>query len=395
MILRYDSDLKEWKHEAKADQNISFGFNNVQVEATPSSSAMHENTHRFLLRNKDGNAGPLIGIMAAMSKKMALTGNGPLFKALHDEVVKRKGMIVVFPPETLTKDSISGVTFIPDIQKWIPVKTPLPHLVYNRVPFRKAEQIPAFSDAAKYLTAMGIPFFNPTFINKNKLYSLFVKHPLLQGLMPESIPVRTLNQLALFLDEHHGIYLKPASSSKGIGIFRLRKVSGQVEFFSHSQKQVYPSLNELWNVYSQILLKHEYIAQKEISPKPIAGNRFDFRVLAHDGKNGYQVTGIGIRQSKKQDLTTHLPKGGILLPYENFRNEKHDEFFTEIVKVIGELLTNELGYFGEFSIDAGVAQNGDYVIYEVNSKPMSFDEPEIEEKRIAILLDLFFRKTGF
>lgn len=395
MILRYDGNSKEWQHEARADEKISFGFNSIRVAATHSSSPLHENTHRFLLKSKNGNTGPLIGIMTAMSRKMALSGNGRLFQTLQEEALKKKGMIVVFPPETLTKDSISGVTFLPDLKKWIPIKTPLPHLVYNRVPFRTAERFPAFSDAVEYLTAMGIPFFNPSFINKNKLYSLFTRHPLLQNFMPESIPVKTMIQLSSFLDEHRGIYLKPASSSKGIGIFRLRIVNDQVEFDSHSQQHVYRSLKELWKVKGQQLLKHEYIAQKEISPKGIDGNRFDFRVLAHDGHNGYEVTGIGIRQSKRQDLTTHLPNGGVMRPYEKFRNEKHDEFFARTVKIIGELLTNELGYFGEFSIDAGIAENNQYVIYEVNSKPMSFDEPDIEEKRISKLVNLFFRKSGF
>lgn len=393
MILRYHAESKEWTHEAKAEIKISFGFNKISIPAA--SSTFHPNSQSFSFQNKQGNIGPLVGIMTSMKKNMSLTGNGALFKALQVEMLNWNGMVVVFPPETLIKNGLTGVVFLPAEQKWISVKTPLPHLVFNRVPFREAEQRPAFKDAVNYLSALGIPFFNPAFINKNKLYSLFTRHQKLRGLMPESIPVKSMIQLAAFLEKHKGIYLKPASSSKGIGIFRIRQKDSKIEFESHSHRHLYPGLKEFWRVKSKQLLKYEYIAQKEIIPSAIEGKRFDFRVHAHDGSEGYEVTGIGIRQSKKQDLTTHLPNGGIILPYIKVKNSRHDQFFDWAVKEIGQLLTEELGYFGEFSLDAGITETGDYVIYEVNSKPMSFDEPQIEEKRITALVDLFFRKTGF
>ena len=394
MILRYNTESKAWTHEAKAGEKLSFGFNKISIAAA-SSDTLPENSQQFLLQNNQGNIGPLVGILTSMSKNMSLSGNGPLFQALQEETLKRNGLIVVFPPETIVKDGLTGVIFLPAAQKWIPVKTPLPHLVFNRVPFRKAEQQPAFKDAVNYLSALGIPFFNPGFINKNKLYSLFSRHPQLRKLMPESISVKSMIQLAAFLDKHEGIYLKPASSSKGIGIFRLRQKNGQIEFESHSHRHLYPGIKEFWKVKSRQLLRYEYIAQKEVMPTAIDGKRFDFRVHAHDGRDGYEVTGIGIRQSRKQDLTTHLPNGGILLPYIKVKTDRHDQFFDWAVKEIGQLLTEELGYFGEFSLDAGITEKGNYVIYEVNSKPMSFDEPQIEGKRISALVDLFFRKTGF
>jgi hypothetical protein len=394
MNLRYHIESKEWTYEAKADENISFGFNKIQIRPTPSSSVPQQ-THLFTLKNKQGNLGPLVGIMTSMSKEMALAGNGSLFKSLQDELVKRNGMAVVFPPETVVKDGLTGVTFSPETNKWIPVKTPLPHIVFNRVPFRNAEQQQAFKDAIDYFCALGIPFFNPAFINKNKLYSIFARHDQLNKLLPESICVKTLIQLAAFLEKHQGIYLKPASSSKGIGIFRLRHRNGRIELESHSHRLEFPGLKEFWLAKSRHLLEYDYIAQKEIRPAAIGGKRYDFRVHAHDGLNGYEVTGIGIRQSEKQDLTTHVPKGGIVLPYNIVKNPRHDAFFAWAVKEIGQLLTEELGYFGEFSLDAGLTEEGEYAIFEVNSKPMSFDESQIEEKRIITLVDLFLRKTGF
>lgn len=394
MILNYDPQLKEWKHKARADFDVSFGFNAIQL-APEQGTRMPENSHSFDLLVKNGNAGPLIGIMAGMSRKHKLSGNGGLFQALQAEVSKRNGMIVLFPPETLVKDGVTGITFLPNLQKWIPVKTPLPHVVYNRVPLRRTETLPAFLDAQAYLSALGIPFFNPSFINKQKLFELFATHEKLSDLIPESIQVESIDQLSAFLEQHRGIYAKPASSAKGKGIFRLRLENDHVEYVSHMHKQIFPSLEAFWEEGARKFLHHGYIAQKEVLPKTMDGKRFDFRVLALEGLNGYEVTGIGIRQSHKQELTTHLHNGGILMPYKNYQSDKHDQFFAEMVPHIGSVLTEHLGYFGEFSIDAGIREDGMYVIYEVNSKPMSFDEPIIEKKRISALTELFFRKAGF
>lgn len=394
MMLYYDSQLQKWKHGARADLEVSFGFNAIRL-APEQGTLLPENSHNFTLLDNNGNIGPLIGIMAGMSPKQKLSGNGGLFQALQAEVTKRNGMIVIFPPETLAKDGVTGITFLPDLHKWIPVRTPLPHVVYNRVPLRRTETLPAFLDAQAYFSALGIPFFNPSFINKQKLFEMFSTHAKLSDLLPESIQVESMDQLSVFLEQHRGLYAKPASSAKGKGIFRLRLENDHLEYVSHRHKLIFPDLESFWEVGARKFLYHGYIAQKEILPKTIGGKRFDFRVLAHEGMNGYEVTGIGIRQSHKQDLTTHLHNGGKLMPYEKYQNDKHDQFFAEIVPYIGNVLTEHLGYFGEFSIDAGIGVDGRYVIYEVNSKPMSFNEPLIEKKRISALTDLFFKKAGF
>jgi hypothetical protein len=62
-----------------------------------------------------------------------------------------------------------------------------------------------------------------------------------------------------------------------------------------------------------------------------------------------------------------------------------------VVEEAGKWLTDHWGFFGEFSIDAGVSSKGNYYLFEINSKPMSFDEQEIEKKRIKNLCRLFFQ----
>ena len=163
----------------------------------------------------------------------------------------------------------------------------------------------------------------------------------------------------------------------------------------HDEQKSYTDFHQFWQKWGQFLLKKLYIAQKAIVPALYNGKRYDFRILVHYYNNQYQVTGIGIRQSIEQDITTHLPNGGRILPYQQLQTEEHDHFISEVAEQAGKLLSCEIGFFGEFSIDAGMTKNGQYVIYEINSKPMQFDEQEIEKKRFQNLARLFFELAGF
>lgn len=53
----------------------------------------------------------------------------------------------------------------------------------------------------------------------------------------------------------------------------------------------------------------------------------------------------------------------------------------------------KIGFLGEFSIDIGEDESGSLFIYEVNSKPMQFDEVEIETNRLLHLKNLFIELT--
>jgi hypothetical protein len=378
-------------YQNKTTERVSFGANQVPV---PNKQG-EELFSVALLQNK-GKIGPLIGIMTSLAEKGKVIGNVSFFKALQLEAVDHHGVTVVFPPEGIKNGKVSGFMFIPEKEAWYPVITPLPNVVYNRVPLRKTEKSLAFKQAKDVFTEWKIPFFNPAYIDKNGLFELFNQHSFFQRLLPETIKVSEKQRLNEFLLKHKGIYLKPALSSRGSGIFLLRiDIDGRIQFKSHSIKKIYPSFERFWEDYSLSMLTKGYIAQVEVNPDLLDGNRYDFRIHAHDSINGYEITGIGVRQSQKQNLTTHIPNGGRLIPYERVRTDKHDRFFSHLVQKVGQVLSKELGYFGEFSIDAGLTATGEYVLYEVNSKPMEFDEKKIERKRVEKLTNLLFRKAGF
>lgn len=390
MKLSYDYWHELW-YQKETSKRIYFGANKV-----PIPSFKGKNLFTFDMTIKDDHVGPLIGIMASLSKDGTVLGNIPLFKAIQREALNNGGLSIVFTPEDINHKDVSGFIFNPEKDSWHQAVTPLPQVVYNRVPLRKTEDSPAFLQATRLFEEWNIPFFNPSFIDKATLYELVREHPFFKPLMPETILVTTKDKLEDFLKEHKGVYLKPSLSSRGYGIYSVQyQDDGSIVFKSHHQVKVYPTFAEFWREKSRTLEKRRYIAQVEVIPSLLDGKRFDFRVHAHDSLEGYKITGIGVRQSQKQSLTTHLPNGGIIIPYERVQTKEHDQFFSTLVKQVGELLTKELGYFGEFSIDAGITISGDYVLYEVNSKPMAFDEKKIENERIRRIVELLYHKAGF
>ncbi|MFB5196121.1 YheC/YheD family protein [Neobacillus sp. KR4-4] len=340
--------------------------------------------------------GPLVGIMTSRKADGSIAGNGPLFIALQKKLISHKGISFVFIPEDAGINHITGYTFLPEQNHWIKEKFRYPDIVYNRIPFRKAEQNEECQQFFSILKEKNIPYFNPCFIDKFELYEVFKKHPSLKTFLPETIPIRGKMDLFIFQKKHKSIYLKPSQSSKGKGIFRLKLTSATgLQLDGIHQHELFKSFDHFWDKHGVALLAKNYLAQEEIKSAKYKGNRFDFRILAHGADSGYTVTGVGIRQSQTQDITTHIPAGGRLLPYENLQTKEHDRFIEAIVPEIGTALSDRFGYFGEFSIDAGVSMTGQYYIYEVNSKPMRFDEEEIEEKKIEQLCRIFLQLSNY
>lgn len=387
MIIYYDLLEQKWFHTHN-QQIFTFGIEKIPIlfKKTPTPSAIP-----FPVTcRENGNLGPLVGILAGRNQKQSVTGNGPLFIKLQTEILDNGGISVVITPENMKENEGIGFLYLPFHEKWIKVKIPYPHIVYNRIPFRSIEQTQEYKEAIKTFKEKGIYLFNPFFLNKFELYTLFKDDPLLKKFVPETILVNGKMSLKHFLESLNSVYIKPTSAAKGRGIFKIiQKKNGTVFVQDFQKETIFDTFDDFWFCFEKIILKEEYLAQKEIIPLLYNGKRYDFRILAHFNGHEYIVTGVGIRQSEQQNLTTHIPHGGKIIPHEEVFRENDKQFFTKVVKHCGELLSEKLGFFGEFSIDAGISNEGDYVIYEVNSKPMSFDEVEIEKERIHNLVHLF------
>jgi hypothetical protein len=339
--------------------------------------------------------GPLVGIMTASKNNRSLAGNLNLFISIQNELLSRGAHSYVFSFQDVKEDGrIIGYTYSPEKQEWHRMELPFPDVIYNRIPFRQSEQTHAYRHCIQLFKEHQIPLFNPSFIDKYELFLLLSSSQKLRKYLPDSILIDSKGTLEKFFYENKDIYIKPRMLSRGKSICRLY---GNLIFDSQSQKLPFSCFEDFWNSFGGTFSEGSYIAQPTIQPAILDGNRYDFRILSHWSatEKKYLVTGIGIRATNEFNLTTHIVNGGYIMPYEKFQEPKHDHFISTIVNEVGCVLSNQLGFFGEFSIDAGMDSDGNYVIYEVNSKPMSFDEEEIEQKRILHLCDLFFQITGW
>jgi glutathione synthase/RimK-type ligase-like ATP-grasp enzyme len=337
---------------------------------------------------------PVIGILTAKKKDGTIGGNGSLFIDLQKKLISLNGISFIFTLDGVHEDSIDGFIFIPEKNVWERINSPYPDLVYNRIPFRKSEEEIKNSVFFTHLRDKNIPFFNPGFIDKYELYQIFKDHPILHSYLPATIPAFQKQKLSAFLSQYQTIYLKPSQSARGNGIFRLEVATEKKLILNGiSMSNEYITFEHFWKEWENILREKNYLAQEEIKSITYDGKRFDLRIIAHAENDHYIVTGVGIRQSQKQDITTHIPSGGKLLPYTLFQTKELDLFIESVVEQIGFALSQKFGFFGEFSIDIGISETGHYYIYEVNSKPMSFDEKEIEAKKIEHLCQLFLQLT--
>jgi hypothetical protein len=391
MKLFYDEDAGSWYHTSDK-QDVTFGGKNLTLSYQKTIS---ESSMTFQVNLENQHAGPFIGIITARKEDGTIAGNSALFIKLQKQLLSYGGISYIFTPDDVQKDYIDGYIYLPDKRHWKKIKAPYPDLVYNRIPFRKVEQEEEYQTFFSSLKLKNIPFFNPCFLDKFELYSLLQHNHMLKKYLPETALVTDRQTLYSFLRIYPSVYLKPSHSAKGKGIFRLSFLDPQLILEGMKRKETYQVFEDFWEEWEEELLSKQYLVQEEVNSLMHEGKKFDFRILAHAEKDRYIVTGVGVRQAVKQNITTHIPNGGKLLPYHLFHSDELDRFIDLAVNLIGDTLTRNYGFFGEFSIDAGVSTDGDYFIYEVNSKPMSYDETEIEEKKMQQLCTLFFQLTNF
>jgi glutathione synthase/RimK-type ligase-like ATP-grasp enzyme len=392
MKISYDPLTAQWYHSENYGP-VTFGGDRQHIHLQESHSQCQL---EFQVNISGSHAGPLVGIMTTRKNDGSITGNSDLFMKLQKELIPRGGLSYIFTPEDSLADRVIGYIFLPEYNCWKKAAFPYPDIVYNRIPFRKTEQSGQCQSFFTILKQKNIPFFNPGFLDKFELYSLLQSSDSLKPFLPDTELVKDPENLSAFLLKYPRVYLKPTLSSKGKGIYRLiHKKLTDITLEGLLNKTAYSSFQSFWEAWELELTKKHYLVQEEINSALYEGKKFDLRILAHGDDGHYRVTGVGIRQAQKQDLTTHVPNGGRLLPYQLIKTNDHDQFIKKAVNDIGKILSNYYGYFGEFSIDAGISANGEYYLYEVNSKPMSFDESDIEKQKISRLSKLFFQMSNF
>lgn len=163
----------------------------------------------------------------------------------------------------------------------------------------------------------------------------------------------------------------------------------------NAKSSKFEKIKDLLPILHKRMNGKRYVIQEYIPLEQHQSRSYDFRVLAHFVSGEWFLTGIGVRWAGENQLTTHVLKGGKVLSLESLQKPVDNKVIQQLAVRTGNQLRKAYGNVREISIDVGKTKNQDYYIFEVNAKPMVFDEAAIENKRHTALIQIFFEESGF
>ncbi|WP_017728706.1 YheC/YheD family endospore coat-associated protein [Halalkalibacterium ligniniphilum] len=358
----------------------------------PKRYGAHSLSKVHLVTEHANEAKLLVGVLTTRHRHKRFSGNHQFYEGLCKKVRKRGGLLYVFTPEGLQEHSIEGYTFLETNNKWVKQLFPYPNIVYNRVPTRKEEQMKKTQQILQHFQQAHIPYFNPHFFNKWDMYQALVQNSKLAKHLPKTKRFTSPSDLRSMLEVVNSLYVKPINGCQGKGILRLKQLKTETFLFEdHHQKQLLSLLNIIDYFFPSL---HQVILQEAIPLMTLKNRPYDFRVHMHKTKGRWQQTGIGVRCGKIDGITTHVHQGGSILPIEEIEPKPDFEQIKVLAETICEQLDPTFGPLAECSLDIGRDIDSHYWIFEVNAKPMTFDEPDIQENILTSLTNIFFEWCG-
>ncbi|MDP4551709.1 YheC/YheD family protein [Alkalihalobacillus macyae] len=384
--LFYDDKTNNW-HQKSTYQFLYWGKEQKRLAPLPSSSIPSIIT---LNSNKTDAIRPLVGILAGSNSSHHFSGNASIFKSIQKEIRNTGGLSYVFTPNDVYRTFIKGYLYDPIQKKWTGYRFPYPNIVYNRIPDRKEEQTKKVALLFNLFSQKGIPYFNRSFFQKDAIISHLTSDAKLTNFIPET-EILTIKSFQEYLQRYPSVFCKPSSGSKGRGIFKVKKTPTGYQYIDHESTHSFTSIDKL---YDHIHIQESYMIQRDIQLDTYENHPYDFRILVQKPLKSWNVTGIGIRAAQDGGLTTHVPRGGRIIPFHKLATDKDKAALTQLAIMAAEVLEEETK-MSECSMDIGKDSDGHFWIFEANSKPMRFDEPDIHRDYIQSLIASFRTFSAF
>ncbi|MFD0620310.1 YheC/YheD family protein [Paenibacillus sp. GCM10027629] len=353
--------------------------------------------------------GPLIGILSDSTARTTTNPFGSrteFIKSLLREGNK-KGFFFAFAPRDINwvDDTVLGY-FLSDSGTWTRKTVPLPDVVYNRLPSRRAETGSMIGTLRDRFIKRKIPFFNWSFFNKSDVYELLKDDEVANQYVPESVMGPTSEQVKEMLEKHQFLYYKPTAGSLGIGIYRLTHNPKKGYFARYRAKGSNVLLR--FNTFSSLMRMlqarhgralHNYVIQQGIRLIEIDQCPIDFRFHMHkNGSNQWVVVGIGAKKAGKGSVTTHIKNGGQLLTPEQALSRTFGARGNEVLQKAKEISISlaesiEKNYphlLGELGFDIGIDQDEQVWMFEANAKPgrSIFKHPALRKEGKASIVHI-------
>jgi hypothetical protein len=358
--------------------------------------------------NQDGTVklGPLIGVLTdgTYHSEAAPFGERTSFIRQLLQLGKNKAYIFAFTPRDINwqHETVNG-WFLQTGGKWVRRVVPLPDVVYNRLPSRKAEASAALTSLRERFIQRNIPFFNWSFFNKADVYRMLENDPEALRHLPESVHNPSPERIREMLERHQFLYYKPSAGSLGVGIYRLT-YHPQHGYFVRYRKNggnVLLRFPRFDSMMRMLRARHgsnlnQYVVQQGIRLIELDHCPIDFRFHMHkDGRNRWVVAGIGAKKAGRGSVTTHIKNGGSLMTatqaLERTFGERADLVLRKAkdtaVKLSEAIERNYSHMLGELGLDLGIDRNGNVWMFEANAKPgrSIFKHPDLKEQGRASL----------
>lgn len=344
----------------------------------------------YLRSQQDGEVqiGPLIGVLSdgpSTSESNPFGSRTGFIKQIL-KTGSNQSYIFAFTPKDIywEDDTVNGY-FLNESGRFFRKRVPLPDVVYNRLPSRRAETSSQINMLRERFIRRRIPFFNWSFFNKSDIYRLLERDSNVNRYVPESIMNPTPEQIKEMLERHSLIYYKPNSGSLGNGIYRLSYVpkSGYYARYRNKGKNALLRFSNFNSLMRTMKVRHGqllrgYVAQQGIRLIEIEGCPIDFRFHMHkNGKNQWVVVGIGAKKAGKGSVTTHLKNGGSLLTPDQALSRAFGSRADEVLRnaksvaiTLAEAIESHHQHLiGELGFDIGIDKDEKIWMFEANAKP--------------------------
>ncbi|MBD2848261.1 YheC/YheD family protein [Paenibacillus sp. IB182496] len=350
--------------------------------------------------------GPLIGVLTdagLRSTGMPFGSRTGFIKQLL-RLGANKAYMFAFTPRDIDwqAERVYGY-FLNGDGSWYRRSVPLPDVVYNRLPSRKAETTTSITSLRERFIRKKIPFFNWSFFNKSDVYHLLDGDVEAARHMPESVSNPNSEKMKEMLEKHQFLYYKPTAGSLGNGIYRLtyHPKRGYFARYRRSGSNVLLRFNTFASLSRMLNARHgrglrRYVVQQGVRLIEIDGCPIDFRFHMHkNGKNEWVPVGIGAKKAGRGSVTTHIRNGGSLMTPEHALRrtfgDKADEVLLYAKKVaikLSEAIERNYSHMlGELGLDIGIDKEGEVYMFEANAKPgrSIFKHPALKEQGRASL----------
>mgnify|MGYP001237701520 FL=1 len=364
--------------------------NHVYISAGLRSAVRIPSAGTICIQYEDDeiHLGPLIGVLTDSSSMSpaAPFGERTGFMRQLLQAGQKKAYLFAFTPRDINwqQETIYGWFSQPG-GKWLRRVVPLPDVVYNRLPSRKAENGAEITALRERFVRKRIPIFNWSFFNKSDVYKMLENDPEALQHLPESVPNPSPEKIREMLEKYHFIYYKPSGGSLGVGIYRLtyHPSKGYFVRYRRNGRNVLLRFTRFSGIIRLLRARHgsqlnQYVAQQGIRLVEIDNCPIDFRFHMHkNGNNQWVVAAVGAKKAGRGSVTTHIKNGGSLMTPEQALSGTFGERTAEVlenakavaVKLAEAIERNYPHTLGELGLDIGIDRQGGVWMFEANAKP--------------------------